>query len=81
MLDILGGAPGIPGLFVAAVYGAALSSISGAMNSLAAVTITDFVKPSYLHFKNRPMKESVEGLVTKLLGNFFYCFNTLRFNS
>jgi hypothetical protein len=64
----LGKAPGVPGLFVAAVYGAALSSISGAMNSLAAVTITDFVKPSYFYFNKRCMKESVEGYVTKLLG-------------
>ena len=38
------------------------------MNSLAAVTITDFVKPVYLNKKKKPMDEKFATIVTKLMG-------------
>ena len=65
---MLGAVPGLAGLFVAAVYGAALSSISGAMNSLAAISITDFIKPLYFKIHHEELKESIAGPLTKLLG-------------
>nr|XP_036675381.1 sodium-coupled monocarboxylate transporter 1 isoform X2 [Drosophila suzukii] len=37
--------PGIPGMFVAGVFSAALSSLSTGMNSLAAVFLEDYIKP------------------------------------
>ncbi len=67
VLQVLGSVPGLPGLFVAAVYGAALSSISGAMNSLAAISITDFIKPLYLKIKHEELKESIAGPLTKII--------------
>lgn len=39
--------PGIPGLFVAGVYSASLSTISSQLNSLAAITLEDFIRPFY----------------------------------
>ncbi|KAL8593066.1 hypothetical protein ACOMHN_017992 [Nucella lapillus] len=45
VMQTLGDLPGIPGLFVACVYSAALSTVSSGINSLAAVTLEDFVKP------------------------------------
>ncbi|EDS34332.1 sodium/solute symporter [Culex quinquefasciatus] len=45
VMDILGELPGLPGLFVAGVFSAALSSLSTCLNSMSAVILEDFVKP------------------------------------
>ncbi|XP_015916103.1 putative sodium-dependent multivitamin transporter [Parasteatoda tepidariorum] len=42
--------PGLPGLFVSGVFSAALSTVSSAINSLAAVTVEDYLRP--LCFRN-----------------------------
>eukprot|EP00058_Branchiostoma_floridae_P010351 XP_002595839.1 hypothetical protein BRAFLDRAFT_232915 [Branchiostoma floridae] len=44
-MDLLGHLPGMPGLFTAAVFSAAISTMSSGLNSLAAVTLEDFIKP------------------------------------
>ena len=47
-MDILGdNHPGFPGFFVAGIFSGALSTVSGGLNSLAAVTLEDFIKPSW----------------------------------
>ncbi|XP_068156265.1 sodium-coupled monocarboxylate transporter 1-like isoform X2 [Drosophila tropicalis] len=45
VMRVLGVIPGLPGLFVSAVFSAALSSLSTLLNSLAAVILEDFVRP------------------------------------
>ncbi|XP_025411164.1 putative sodium-dependent multivitamin transporter [Sipha flava] len=45
VLDTMGNIPGLTGLFVAGIFSSALSSVSPALNSLAAVTMEDYVKP------------------------------------
>ena len=46
VVDTMGNLPGIPGLFVAGIFSGSLSTVSSAVNSLAAVTIEDFLKVS-----------------------------------
>ncbi|XP_056669151.1 sodium-dependent multivitamin transporter isoform X4 [Monodelphis domestica] len=47
VMDILGGLPGLPGLFVACLFSGSLSTISSAFNSLATVTIEDLIRPHF----------------------------------
>lgn len=45
VMDTLSKYPGILGLFVSGVFSATLSTVSSAVNSLAAVTLEDYLKP------------------------------------
>lgn len=44
VVDAMNDLPGLPGLFVSGIFSASLSTISAALNSLAAVTLEDYVK-------------------------------------
>ncbi|XP_022673443.1 sodium-coupled monocarboxylate transporter 1-like isoform X1 [Varroa destructor] len=44
VMEVLGGIPGLPGLFVAVIFSAALSTLSSGFNSLAAVAYEDFLQ-------------------------------------
>jgi len=44
VVDSLKNMPGLAGLFVAGIFGGSLSTVSSAVNSLAAVTLEDYVK-------------------------------------
>lgn len=44
VVDAMGNMPGLPGIFVSGIFSASLSSVSAAMNSLAAVTLEDYIK-------------------------------------
>ncbi|XP_041927369.1 solute carrier family 5 member 6 [Alosa sapidissima] len=65
VMDMLQDFPGLPGLFVACLFSASLSTISSAFNSLATVTMEDLIKP---HFT---MEESKATLLSKMLA-FLY---------
>ncbi|XP_071091565.1 sodium-coupled monocarboxylate transporter 1-like [Haliotis cracherodii] len=52
MMETLGFIPGLTGLFVASVFSAALSTVSSGINSLAVVTIVDFIKPALDKFRS-----------------------------
>lgn len=63
------------------------STISAGMNALAAVCITDFIRPAYLIIKKKPIDERVATVVTKSLGMIYHlikhknrlthCLNTI----
>ncbi|XP_011686242.1 PREDICTED: putative sodium-dependent multivitamin transporter isoform X2 [Wasmannia auropunctata] len=48
VMDTMSNIPGLPGLFVAGIFSASLSTISGTLNSLAAITLEDYIKPTSL---------------------------------
>lgn len=43
VVDSMGHIPGLSGLFVAGIFSAALSTVSAALNSLAAITLEDYI--------------------------------------
>lgn len=60
-METLGDYPGLPGLFVAGVFSAALSSLSTGLNSMSAVVLEDFFKP----FINKPLTERQTGYIMR----------------
>lgn len=57
---------GFPGFFVAGVFSGALSTVSGGLNSLAAVTLEDFVK-IFCEKRNSPMSDEKATKLSKIL--------------
>lgn len=66
VVDAMGAYPGLPGLFVSGIFSASLSTVSAAVNSLAAVTLEDYIKPLYQHIKKRPLPETKSTLPSKI---------------
>lgn len=73
IMDALSEYPGIAGLFVAGVFSACLSTVSTALNSLAAVTLEDYVKNLYLWIKKQPFDPTGKdsALITKILAAIY----------
>ncbi|XP_034247647.1 sodium-coupled monocarboxylate transporter 1-like [Thrips palmi] len=63
VMDTLGMYPGLPGLFVAGVFSAALSSLSTGLNSMAAVVVEDFWRP----LSRTPPSEASVNMVMRLV--------------
>ena len=61
MVDTLGKLPGIPGLFIAGLLSGSLSTVSSAINSLAAVTWEDYITVSqrYAILQSKAVRSSV----------------------
>lgn len=63
VMEILGDYPGLPGLFVAGVFSAALSSLSTGLNSMSAVMLEDFFKS----FAKKPLTERQTALIMRFV--------------
>jgi len=63
VMQVMKDYPGVPGLFVAGVFSGALSTVSSGLNSLAAVTLRDFIQSGC----NVKLTETQATLTTKLL--------------
>jgi solute carrier family 5 (sodium-coupled monocarboxylate transporter), member 8/12 len=50
--------PGLSGIFVAGIFSGALSSVSSTLNSLAAITLEDYIKPLYLKITKKEWTNS-----------------------
>jgi len=57
VMDTMTDIPGLTGLFLAGVCSSALCSVSAALNSLAAVTLEDYVTVIFhIHFFSSPLR-------------------------
>jgi solute carrier family 5 (sodium-coupled monocarboxylate transporter), member 8/12 len=73
VVDAMGHLPGLSGLFVSGIFSASLSTISAAVNSLAAVTLEDYIKPLYAKIKKHPMPETHSALHSKIMAAVYGC--------
>lgn len=71
VVDAMGHLPGLPGLFVSGIFSAGLSTISASVNSLAAVTLEDYIKPLYRVIKKRPMPATHSTLPSKITAGLY----------
>uniref|UniRef100_T1IVP0 Sodium-dependent multivitamin transporter n=1 Tax=Strigamia maritima TaxID=126957 RepID=T1IVP0_STRMM len=63
VMETLSKYPGLPGFFVAGIFSGSLSTLSSGLNSLAAVTLEDFIRP--LCLKN--LSDERAGLISKFI--------------
>ncbi|XP_075970300.1 sodium-coupled monocarboxylate transporter 1-like [Anticarsia gemmatalis] len=66
VMDVLGDWNGMPGIFVAGVFSAALSSLSTGLNSMAAVVLEDFWKPFFKELSHRQTQILIRAVVVIL---------------
>jgi len=69
----MGHIPGFPGFFVAGIFSGALSTVSGGLNSLAAVTLEDFI----LLFHKGQISDEKATKITKFLAFAYGLFSYL----
>ncbi|XP_017758968.1 PREDICTED: putative sodium-dependent multivitamin transporter [Eufriesea mexicana] len=67
VMDTMSNKPGLPGIFIAGIFSASLSTISAALNSLAAVTLEDYLKPVYKKCCGREFSLTMSTNLAKLL--------------
>ncbi|XP_001951358.1 putative sodium-dependent multivitamin transporter isoform X1 [Acyrthosiphon pisum] len=63
VLDTMGSIPGLTGLFIAGIFSSAMSSVSPILNSLAAITMEDYIKP----FKKQEISDKKRVYLMKIL--------------
>nr|CAI5832809.1 unnamed protein product [Callosobruchus analis] len=56
VVDTMGHVPGLSGLFVAGIFSASLSTVSAALNSLAAITVEDYFKSNIQNSSTRKQR-------------------------
>ncbi|XP_029048064.1 putative sodium-dependent multivitamin transporter [Osmia bicornis bicornis] len=66
VMDMLSTYPGIPGLFIAGIFSAGLSTISATVNSLAAVILEDFIRP-VCRTRGKEMSRAESMVISKIL--------------
>uniref|UniRef100_A0A0B7BIN6 Sodium-coupled monocarboxylate transporter 1 n=1 Tax=Arion vulgaris TaxID=1028688 RepID=A0A0B7BIN6_9EUPU len=68
VMEVLG-FPGVPGLFIACLFSGSLSTVSSALNALAAITWEDVLKP----YLDKGLSEYKKTVCTKLLVVLYGC--------
>ncbi|XP_021351291.1 sodium-dependent multivitamin transporter-like [Mizuhopecten yessoensis] len=68
VMDIFKNLPGMPGLFIASLFSASLSTLSSGLSSMSALLYTDVIKPH-----TKPMSQFKATVIAKLAVVFFGC--------
>jgi len=63
VLDTMGSIPGLTGLFIAGIFSSAMSSVSPILNSMAAITMEDYIKP----FRKQEISDKKRVYLMKIL--------------
>ncbi|XP_011686243.1 PREDICTED: putative sodium-dependent multivitamin transporter isoform X3 [Wasmannia auropunctata] len=71
VMDTMSNIPGLPGLFVAGIFSASLSTISGTLNSLAAITLEDYIKPVCRKCIGHEFSPKIAASIAKVLAFMF----------
>lgn len=58
---------GLPGIFVAGIFSACLSSVSSSVNSIATVVVEDYIKLWYLKFSNKSIPDNKLAIISKFV--------------
>ncbi|XP_060579756.1 sodium-coupled monocarboxylate transporter 1-like [Ruditapes philippinarum] len=74
VMDILGQFHGFPGLMVACIFSASLSTVSSGVNALALTFLTDIIKPIYRRTQGEKMPERLSTILSKV---FAICFGVV----
>lgn len=77
VMEVMGHLHGLPGLFIATSFSAALSSVSGSVNALSAVALMDFIRPIYRHFKKDDITERTSAILSRCLALIFGLITTI----
>lgn len=75
-VETMGHVPGLCGLFVSGIFSGCLSTVSSALNSLAAVTVEDYLKPTIRNCISKEIPEKRIVMLTKLTALFFGVIST-----
>ncbi|KAH9515509.1 hypothetical protein Btru_011200 [Bulinus truncatus] len=73
VLRTMGDFPGLPGLFLAAIFSASISTVSSGINSLAAVSFEDLFKPCFSCILNEKPSKRASTLATIIMSIIFGC--------
>ncbi|XP_011871332.1 PREDICTED: putative sodium-dependent multivitamin transporter isoform X2 [Vollenhovia emeryi] len=66
VMDTLSDYPGVPGLFIAGIFSAGLSTISATVNSLSAVILEDYIK-LLCRVRNKELSAAASVIISKIL--------------
>ncbi|XP_008557498.1 putative sodium-dependent multivitamin transporter [Microplitis demolitor] len=67
VMETMSSIPGLSGLFIAGVFSAGLSTISAALNALAAVSLEDYIKPLYTKFTKKQFPPTSSLILGKII--------------
>ncbi|XP_053402912.1 sodium-dependent multivitamin transporter-like [Mercenaria mercenaria] len=67
VVDVLGDLPGLPGVLLACIFSASLSTVSSGINAISLVFMADIVQPAYMNLKGKAITEPKATIISKII--------------